>query len=208
MEVIVDGDRGFRVEGQPVDALAVLAAINDHLHSRSRAILSLKLNGTEVAPQQVPEMLRGVPIESVETLEVGSEDLGTLINTCLSELRNVLPDLPKACRDLAAVFHGDQPDEGYQHFTQLANIWSHVKTREKLVVNALDLNLHELQVNEMTAEQMHAELNQFLEEAITAIRNGDTVLLGDLLDYELAPRAEKEAELVDLLQARAAAKSG
>jgi hypothetical protein len=49
------------------------------------------------------------------------------------------------------------------------------------------------------------ELNSFLDEAAQALRDGDTVLLADLLEYELSPRAELEGEIVSLLRRQAEA---
>ena len=42
-------------------------------------------------------------------------------------------------------------------------------------------------------------------EAAQAVLDGDCILIGDLLEYELAPRAEQEARIVALLQELAAA---
>lgn len=208
MEVIIDGQRNFEVRGTPADVFEVVAAISEHLSEQRLAMMSLRVDGEELRPEQVPEKLLGLDVASVRTIEVGVSPLKSLVSDCLAELEEALPHLPKACRDLAAIFHGDTPEEGYDPFTELAALWGHVKNREKLVVEALELDLNQLQVSGMNAELLHTELNQFLQEAAEAIKNGDTILLGDLLEYELAPRAEKEKDLVALLQARSAAASG
>lgn len=208
MEVIIDGQRNFEVRGTPADVFEVVAAISEHLQAQRMAMMSLRVDGAEIKPEQVMAQLQGRDVASVNSLEVGSSPLRSLVSECLAELQEALPHLPKACRDLANVFHGDKPEEGYDPFTELAALWGHVKGREKLVVEALELDLSQLQVNGVNAEQLQSELNQYLQEAADAIRNGDTILLGDLLEYELAPRAESEKDLVALLLARSAAESG
>jgi hypothetical protein len=130
------------------------------------------------------------------------------VNKCLDELVAILPDLPHACRSLAEVFHSGTPEDGYEPFQELANIWSLIKTREILVVDALHLDLNALEVGGQVVAGLHSELNGFLEEAAQALQDGDCVLLGDLLEYELAPRAELEAEIVAHLQEHAPAKTG
>lgn len=45
-------------------------------------------------------------------------------------------------------------------------------------------------------------MNKFLAEAVGALESGDLVLLGDLLEYELAPRAEAEVRITALLRER------
>lgn len=208
MEVIIDGQRNFEFRGEPAGVLEALAAITDHLRAQRRGMLSLTVDGESIQPVQVSGDLEDRPLSSVGVIEVTSEALGNLARNVLQELGAVLPDLPRVCRELAAVFHGDSPEDGYDPFTELARIWAHIKQQELLVVEALDLDLDALQVGGVSAKQMHTELNQFLEEAADALKNGDTVLLGDLLEYELAVRAEKEAELVALLQERVPPTSG
>ena len=46
------------------------------------------------------------------------------------------------------------------------------------------------------------------QDARKALEAEDCVLLGDLLEYELAPRAEAEAEVVALLRSQASQQSG
>jgi hypothetical protein len=69
------------------------------------------------------------------------------------------------------------------------------------VANALELDLGDLEVDGKTVQSVHTELNQFLQEAEQALKDGDIILLADLLEYELAPRAELEVSIVSLLQA-------
>ena len=44
-----------------------------------------------------------------------------------------------------------------------AEIWGHIKSRESLVANSLELDLGNLEVDGKTVQSVHAELNQFLD---------------------------------------------
>lgn len=203
MEVIVDGQRNFGVAGEPKDAMSVVAAVNDYLQGQGRAMQMLVVDGHEIAPEQMVSRLQGTELAKVQTIEVKSEDVATMVDRCLRELQEAVPELPTACRKLSEVFQSEHPDDGYDPFTDLADIWGHIKRREQLVAQALRLEESELKVAGADWAQLHAELNNILQEAAAAIEKGDTVLLGDLLEYELAPRAEQEASIVALLQERA-----
>ncbi len=203
MDVIVDGESNFELTGEPEDVLSVMGAVSEFLSEQGRGIMSVAVDGVAVTPDKVVEELEDRPLSEVKVLEIGSEDVGSMVGTCLSELEKALPDLPDACRSLAEVFHSETPEEGYEPFQELADIWSFVKTRELLVANALQLDLNNSSVGDTSISEMHEELNSYLEEAAQAIRDGDCVLLGDLLEYELAPRAERETEIVALLQEHA-----
>jgi len=204
MEVILDGVPGFVVEGDPQDALAVVVAASDYLQEQGRAVLSLAMDGQAISPDGLADALKDRPLDSIRKIEITSESLLDLVDQTLRELEEVLPELPQACHDLAEVFQGDDPEAGFTPFHQLAEIWRNVKIRETQVLHALNEDAESLAVREAPLSKVHNELNEFLTEAAQAIEAGDLILLGDLLEYELAPRAEMEIDIVALLRQRAA----
>ncbi|MBN2310198.1 MAG: hypothetical protein JXR94_14585 [Candidatus Hydrogenedentes bacterium] len=208
MEVIVDGERGFALSREPADMFEAVAAVSDSLRAQGRAILAVQVDGQDVKPDRMIETLQGRPLDRVAELAVTSEDVVKLVDDCLHELAQALPDLPRACHELAAVFQSDKPEEAYEPFEQLAEIWEFVKSREIMAINALELDLATINVQGKLIRELHDELNAQLQEAIDALKAGDCVLLGDLLEYELAPRAEMEASIVGVLQAEAGRRSG
>lgn len=194
MEVIVDGDRNVVLDGHPTNAIATVVAANTYLKEQGRAILSVKADGREVAAEEL------AGLGEVNVLEITSENVAELVQRSFDELDQVLPELPKVCHSLAAVFQGDAPSEGYEPFEKLAEIWGAVKSQELLIAGVLGCSLEDMRVDGMPVLRMHEELNRYLEEAADAIRTGDCVLLGDLLEYELAPRAEQEGQIVAALR--------
>ncbi len=207
MDVIVDGTSNYSLQGTPEDVFGAVGAVSEFLRGQGRSVLSVKVDGAEVSPENIAQRLQGKPLADVKRLEIGSESTTTLVEECLSGLQEILPELPQVCRNLAEVFQGEKPDEGFDPFVELAEIWGHIKSREVLVANALELDLAGLDVDGKTVQSIHAELNQFLEEAEQALKDGDIILLADLLEYELAPRAELEVAIVSLLQAHIPARA-
>lgn len=208
MDVIVDGAGNYDLKGEPGDLFAAVGAVSEYLRGQGRSILSVKVDGSDIAPEDLAARLKHLSPRDVARLEIGSESTSALVEECLRGLQETLPELPNVCRQMAQVFQGEKPEEGFDPFVELAGIWASVKSREALVANALDLDLDSLQIGGKSLQTAHDELNQFLEEAEQALKDGDTILLGDLLEYELAPRAEREAEIVALLQAQLPATSG
>ena len=202
MEVIVDGSAGFAPAETPEDVMGMVAAIGDSLQSEGRAILSVTVDGQSLEPTKMLEALRGKALASVLKLEVASERTAKLVADSLAELESVLPELSKACHELAAVFQSADPHAGFEPFQQLASIWSHVKGRQELIAHALGFALDTLALEGKTVGALHNELNGFLAEAVAALESGDLILLGDLLEYELAPRAEAEVRITSLLRER------
>jgi hypothetical protein len=203
MDVTVDNVRNVPLEGNPADIRAAITALSSMLRQQGRIIQALKIDGQELRADNTESLLNR-PVTEVATLEAVSEDLSAYAGRLLEEMQPVLPELSQACHDLAAVFQGNQPEEGFEPFQRLAEIWSVIKSRELEVAELLGCSLDDIRVDGMPVQRMHDELNRFLEEAADALTLRDCVLLGDLLEYELAPRARQEVEIVSALCARAA----
>ncbi len=202
MDVMIDGESGFTFHEEPADALAAVAQIEGALQRKGRALMGVAVDGRDVTPEQLRLTLENTPVSAVKTLEIRSAELAALIAETLSELESTVPDLPQACHELAAVFQGTEPEQGYEPFQRLAELWGQIKAREKRVVSALQGRVDDIRVGDKTIVGLHEDLNEVLSEAANALESGDLILLGDLLEYELAPRAELEAQIVAQLKER------
>ena len=201
MDVILDGNSNFQLEGNPADVLAAVGAVSEYLREQGRAILSIRSDGENVDADKLVDSLHGKSLEEIQTLEIESEDISKLVVSFLQDMGEALPEITKACHDLAAVFHSDAPHEGYEPFHHLADIWGSIKARETVVLHALELDPATFAIGDIVIDKHHEELNKYLTECADALEKNDCVLLGDLLEYELAPRAEREAEIVARLHA-------
>jgi hypothetical protein len=204
MDVILDGEHNFAIEGAPESVLSVLGALDQFLQDRGRAMVHLTLDGEMVYPSQVNTRFSAMSPSEINRIEVQSASLEELVGQSIAELEDALPELPAACRRLAEVFHGEAPEDGFEPFNELARIWEHVKAQQARIAAVLQIDLKTLEVDGQPVSELHAQLNEFLVESVAALEAGDCVLLGDLLEYELAPRAERELELVALLKAKVA----
>jgi hypothetical protein len=208
MDVIIDGKGGFDVKGEPETVFAVLVAVTDYLRANGRAMMAIKADGRDISPAALSERVGDKPISAVTTLEVTSAEVAVLVQDALAELENAVAELPHVCRNLAQVFQSAAPHDGFEPFHKLAGIWGHIKSQELMVFNALDLPDADVRLDGESIAQLHEDLNGYLEEAVGALKAQDTVLLGDLLEYELAPRAERESRIVALLKDKAHQRAG
>jgi len=198
MDVVIDGIPGFAA-AQSGTVTEVIAEIDEALRARGRALVSLSVDGQAVSPESLAARFVTLAAGSA-CIEVTSRPLDELISEALDELSTTLPELPVACRKLAEVFQSETPEQGFEPFTELARIWEHVKSRQRMICSALDIDFDALVVEGRALAEHGHELNSFLDEAAQALRHGDLVLLADLLEYELAPRAELEAGIVAALR--------
>lgn len=203
MKISIDNVAFNGLTEEPSDVLAAVAAVSDYVRTRGRAVMSIRVDGAHVTPDALAETLRGKKAAEVGALDIATEDIKSLVDNALSELEQVLPDLPLVCRRLAEVFQSEDPDSGYDPFHQLAAIWKTIKERQIQVASALDVDLNSAIVDGKPIAEHHAELNRLLAEAAEGIQKGDCVTLGDLLEHELPPRAAMEARIVTMLRSRA-----
>jgi hypothetical protein len=201
MHVVIDGEprEGYANDGTVVETVGQIV---ETLRQEGRAVVALKVNGEQLTPEALTDSFGDVPVADA-LLELTTRQLHELVIESLDQLREMLPELPEACRRLAEVFQSETPEMGYEPFEELARVWEAIKVRQRTVASAMDLDLQAVEVHGLAVAEHLRELNGFLVEAAQALRDGDTILLGDLLEYELAPRAELETELVAVLRQHA-----
>lgn len=204
MDVIVDGTGRFTPSEDARDGMALMAEIADHLSRAGRAMVGLKLDGDIIPPEDLQDVMTARKIEDIKSVEVTTMSVAEMVQQCLTELEGSLPSLPDACRQLAEVFQSEHPETGFDPFRELAMLWGHIKYREILAAGYMQMDLAAIQLGGRPVQDLHEELNTVLQESAQALEDGDTILLGDLLEYELAPRAEDEVHIVALLQENAA----
>ncbi len=203
MEVMIDGIVGEPPEDSAASVFDVVVAIGKKLQEQGRSIMAVEVDGEPVSAEQLVEAMKDKPATAIQRLFITSQDTQMLVQESLREIERTLPELPLACQELAKVFQSESPDAGYEPFQHLAAIWSVLKERELMVANALEMPLEELVIDDLSVETFHDDLNKYLREATEALKVKDSVLLGDLLEHELAPRAEKEAQIVAFLKEEA-----
>ena len=200
MEVYVDGVKESWTSEMSGTLLEIVAVLSSRLREGHRALLAVQIDGEIITPDDLRAAAGGRTVDTIQRIEIQSEPVGRLVDQSLGELDEHLPMLPQVCHKLSAVFQSETPEDGYAPFNQLAEIWHAVKVREMQLANALDIRMDDLTIGGRTLMQLTDELNDYLREAEEAMRAGDSVALGDLLAYELAPRAELETKIVGLLR--------
>ena len=203
MEVMIDGIPASPPEDSASTVFDLVVSIGKQLQEQGRSIMAVEVDGNHVNAEQLVASMKDKPLTVVHRILITSKDTQALVQESLSEIERTLPELPLACQELAKVFQSETPDAGYEPFQHLAAIWSVLKERELMVANALEMPLEELMIGDLSVEAFHDDLNKYLREATDALKAKDSVLLSDLLEYELAPRAEKEAQIVAILKEEA-----
>lgn len=209
MDILIDHSERYEIPASVSgDALLALENLSDHLRERGRAILRIVRDGQPIAFDNVLTTFQGMPLSALASVEVETESVAQLVREALDELERTVPELPQLCHQLAEVFQGENPTEGYAPFEKMVAIWGVMKERQLQVSAAINIDLDTLSVRGQPMKRLHEDLNRYLVESADALCAEDCVLLGDLLEYELAPKAELEADIVAVLKERVQTAAG
>ena len=203
MEIIIDGTPGYPFGELPATLIGVLKGLEEGTRTGGRGITRIEVDGKEILPEDVMDKMGDHAVDTVGSVAITTRSLNEMVRDCLSRMRETVRELPGLCRSLAEVFQSDTPEEGFEPFQRLAEIWHIIKQNEMHVASTIGLDLENTPVEGKALRESHMELNTYLGECIGALEAGDTVLIGDLLEYELAPRAESEAHILATLEQHA-----
>jgi hypothetical protein len=202
MEILVDGEKDFEPPEGPVTLSAAIVEVCARVNEAGRAVLRITIDGAALSLDNFEEDLGEKSLSDAGLLEIQTESVLTLVASSIEELQEALSELPTICHQLAEVFQRGEAEEGFEKLPQLFDIWHAIKTREDQICRALHLEADRLTLDGATLPELHEGLNVELGKAVVALESQDTVALGDLLEYELAPKAEQESEIVGLLHDR------
>lgn len=202
MKLLIDGEPVIAFDEVPETLSELLDKANLRLRQQGRGIVAISIDSEEINPDALTDAVERRDIREVDSIELRTRSLSALAIELIEEIEAVLPELPNVCHALAEIFQTGTTEEGYEQFDQLATIWGELKTKQKMVADVVGLNLDELPLAKRTVGDHHNELNEFLTAAAQALKKDDRVVLADLLEYELAPRAESELLIVQALRSR------
>ncbi len=199
MNLVVDGVENPVSVESGTSLGEVLKRVDSYLWTRKRMMVSVCINGHEVSPEELGQESARTG-DSVQTVQVRSEPAAALADKTLSEVEDHLPALAQTVKELAALFQQDKVAEGLEGCKRVTEIWMEIVSKERRAAGAVQLNLDELEVDGKSINEHQAELNRFLQEALQAMERKDYLLLGDLLEHELAPRLDTELKIVNELR--------
>lgn len=201
MRLNIDCDSGFAIHEETTSLSGALVEISEHLREQGRSILKIIVDGQDIPPEDLSVIIGDKSVGDVQAVEIQSEDNAKLAVESIREISEVLPELPAACQSLAEVFQTEPPEEGFEKFEEFAQIWTIIKLREEQIASSLRFDMDALRIEEKTLTECAGEVTDKLARAYELVEAADTAALSDLLAYELAPLAEREAEVIALLQA-------
>jgi hypothetical protein len=131
--------------------------------------------------------------------EPGNESMLQTINTLITDIDTLIPRLS----NVPFLFQSGEDKESMaviQDLTMLLEnsikIFSHFKDN-------FTINMDKETVKEVSFEEFFQTMTDHLKELMDSIENNDSVMIGDLLEYEFVPNLEEISKLLEKLKAEA-----
>jgi hypothetical protein len=114
------------------------------------------------------------------------------LNTLTSEIDKILPQL----QNVVILFQTGEDKESMNIIQKLADILENSIGLFILFKESLNLHMDKYTIKEVQFEEFFKSVTDNLKELMDAMQNNDSVMIGDLLEYEFVPNVE---EIRDIL---------
>jgi hypothetical protein len=175
----------------------LLEAILDYSQGKNRLIQHIVLDGENIHPNDLTPERHSIRLDDIETLTVETANAETIIQQEISNLKEILPELPSACHNMAQVMQSNTPQNAFQQFNDLMDVWDAVKEREEQICHIVKLDPAAIKIHKHSLSEHNVHLEEHIQKAKLHLESSHFAELGDLLSYELADFAEDELLIVN-----------
>jgi hypothetical protein len=197
MHVLVD-DRPYAMTGPPTQSLAELAneVCRASRQGQTRYVVSIRCDGQPVGQQELAVALQS-PTDRYERVELQTQPIAALVRGTLEQAALVLEDSTSAREQAADLLAAGQQEAAMQELQRFLEAWKQIHQTLMIVSQVLDIDLDHVSEGGTDLSTVLDTLKARFTEIKEAMSQGDLVVVGDLLRYELSEPLE---QLVDMLR--------
>lgn len=157
---------------------------------------------TELALAELSNLINSISWEKAEVdraLHL-TKQLAEIINKLLTEIRNPVKALNNLAlelerciseiSDVSLLLQTGKDRKAMEAIIRFSELNENLVRIFQNLKNNRQKETEELTIDGMSLEKFYSELNTILKELVEAFHAQDSVLIGDLLEYEIAPRLE------------------
>ncbi len=110
-----------------------------------------------------------------------------------------IPDMLKLIEVTAVDLQSGAEKEAMKNIQILTGILESIVGLLQVIKSTFSLDYNNIYYENKSIEEFNKELKEILNEMVSALENKDTVLIADLIEYELSPRLEKYIEILKII---------
>lgn len=132
---------------------------------------------------------------SIENMESIREKISDQIFTIIHKI----PDMQKMIEMTVMDMQTGHEKEAMTNIQIIIGSLESIFALLQLIKSTFSLDYHQIKYNDETIEKINKDMTEALKELLQSMEIKDTVLLTDLLNYELSPKLEQYAEVLKLI---------
>ena len=185
MEFFVD-DKPFAFDGrsdQPISDLTQQAC-RGQTQGEARIVVAMRCDGREIPQSEVDDILKK-PASEFGRLDLHTQPIAALARATLAQAIAVLEDSTAMRERVADLLDEGRQEPAMAELQRLLEAWKQAQQTLLTTTQALRLPIDTLMVEGRSVIEVLEETKPMLTELRQAMSQGDHVLVGDLLRYEM-----------------------
>ncbi len=172
----------------------VLGALEHECEKNGMTITSISVDGKTLESNDLDTLFSRSPedVSSVDLETISGSDLVAIIHRIGERMREHVENLS----DIPVLLQTGEDSRVMTIIHSFAGDFESLCQSLPLLKTIGEKNISAILVEEIPLEEYPAQLTPLLGELIDAIKANDTVLIGDISEYELAPKVESLASVL------------
>lgn len=165
----------------------ILNQLEIEFEKNNGTIFSIKINDNDINAEKIDEIYLK-PIEEIDSIKVISIFAQDIIDS-LKSLSTEIEELNSDLEQLPVYLQGNSQSKVPVILTKFADIFDnlcHIISLSAIFPNIFD----KVQIDNMSISDFIKDFGPLLEDFENAIKENDTVTIGDIAEYEIKPRFE------------------
>lgn len=203
MDVLIDD----QIADPPVDASQTLSELIDEVRGRlsdtGRMIVSIECDGVELSAAELDRAMTR-SIGNYESLAMRTCAPAELVEGALDQALSCLRESRTQCSMIVKHLAESNTAGAMSALAGVLGTWQQVHEGMRNAIGLLGVDVARLSTNEVDIVGVFGEVRDLLIQIKEVVEARDTVLLGDLLQYELDPVVDRWERAVQCVRDHAA----
>ena len=203
MDLLIDD----QIVDPPVNSSQTLSELIDEVRGRmsdsGRMVVSIECDGVELSAADLDRAMTR-SIASYEVLAMRTCAPAELVEGALDQALSCLRESRTQCATIVEYLAESNSAKAMSALAGVLGTWHQVHEGMRNAIGLLGVDVARLSTSEVDIEAVFGEVRDFLIQIKEVVEARDTVLLADLLQYELDPVADRWACAVQCVRDHAA----
>lgn len=195
MELFLDDQPIPVTESNDVTICEVINRISDDLRESNRVVAEVVVDDVQCGDWE-REPFGEYKIQEVSCMRLISEEPRRLAIKTLYDIAKYMPHIKNQLVETSSLIQSRREGEAMQLLEKVTSIWLDLYQGLKGAATVIGINQDEVRVGNTTAEAIHQDILQLLEDASNHLEEERFLELSDLLEYELAPKMPMVEEAI------------